>query len=93
MTAKLRIEKIEVKYPNLERLGIPVYHSSVGYVLCADIDAKLSPMQRALFNELFGIQTCPVIEGKGPAVYPWDADAVLERMFSGKLTGSQLIWD
>lgn len=40
------------------------------------------------FSELFGIQTC------GPnGAYPWDVEAVLERMMSGKKTGTQLIFD
>jgi len=26
-------------------------------------------------------------------LYPWDVEPVLERMMSGKLTGTQLYWD
>ena len=40
------------------------------------------------FNECFGIQTCP--EG---GMWAHDVEAVLVRMKTGKLTGSQLIWD
>jgi hypothetical protein len=40
------------------------------------------------YSELYGIQTQYV---DGP--YPWDVEEVLERMMSGKLTGTQLLWD
>ena len=40
------------------------------------------------FSEMFGIQTCTM---HGP--YPWDCEAVLERIASGNLTGTQLCWD
>lgn len=82
-----------LKYKWLEWHKIPVHSTEhVEYVLCKDIDARLSPVAHAKFNEYFGIQTCPVVP-EGPAVYPWDAEAVLERIASGKKTGSQLIWD
>lgn len=79
-------------YPRLEALKIPIYPTPIYHVLCAELDAKLTEAGRKQFNDLFGIQTCPAVDG-GSAVYPWDAEAVLERMASGRLTGSQLFWD
>jgi hypothetical protein len=40
------------------------------------------------YSELYGIQTQYV---DGP--YPWDVEAVLERMMSGRLVGTQLLMD
>ena len=40
------------------------------------------------FAELFGIQT-QVMDGP----FAHDVEAVLERMASGKLKGTQLLWD
>jgi hypothetical protein len=79
-------------YKHLKRLGVPVYAVPVIHVKSSDIDRVLTPAQRNTFNELFGIQTCPVVDDRGE-LYPWDAEAVLVRMFDGKLTGSQLMWD
>lgn len=79
-------------YPNLKRLGIPVRKEPCAHVLCKDLDAGMSLEDRRQFNKLFGIQTCPGVEA-GPAVYPWDAEAVLERMNTKRLIGSQLLWD
>jgi hypothetical protein len=49
---------------------------------------KNSGIDRDKFSEYFGMQTCH--EG---GLYPWDVEPVLERMMSGKLTGTQLYWD
>ena len=80
------------QYPELEKLGVRVYEDPVEHVSCADIDAALPADRRQEFNRLFGIQTCPVVP-RGPALYPWDAEAVLVRMFRNRLQGSQLHWD
>jgi len=41
-----------------------------------------------LYCEYYGVQTASI---HGP--YPWDVEAVLERMYSGRLSGSQANWD
>lgn len=60
------------------------------YVSWTELDAAMlkKGMDRELFSKLFGCQTAC---DKGP--YPYDVEAVLERMMSGKLTGTQLHWD
>jgi hypothetical protein len=94
------MEKLKTNYPRLAQLGIPVksmdYAPSrfLNYVLIADVKAGLKRhrLSKRLFDELFGVQTCPVTD-EGPGLYPWDTEAVLERMLSGRLTGTQLVWD
>jgi hypothetical protein len=83
-------------YPRLKQLGVPVHDEApIEYVLVADINSALAHhnIDQHTFEEMFGVQTAPVIEGKGRALYPWDTEAVLERMISGRLTGTQLFWD
>jgi hypothetical protein len=78
------------EYPRLKQIGIEVRENPVAYVTWTDLDAKLADanIDRKKFGEMFGIQTMYV---SGP--YAWDVEAVLERMFSGRLTGSQRHWD
>lgn len=80
---------MEYTYPRLKKLGVSI-HDVEGYpvVSWASLDAKLSKKERRRFGKLFGIQTC-VADG----CFAYDAEAVLERMATGKLTGSQLNWD
>ena len=61
-------------------LIIPDIHDNIGQL--KKIDKQ--------FSEMFGIQTCLV---DGP--YAWDVEAVLERIASGRLTGTQhpMGWD
>jgi hypothetical protein len=80
------------QYAQLDRLGIPIGQSPLPHVAIKDIKAKLSKDQFKAFHRFFGIQTCPSIP-KLPAVFPGDAEAVLVRMFGGKLVGSQKIPD
>jgi len=82
-------------YPALQTVGVPVHTSKryrFDYVLTSDLDTKLTKPERQQFNRLFGIQTCPVVE-EGSAVYAWDAEAVMVRMKTGKLVGTQLLRD
>lgn len=81
-------------YPGLVALTVGI-RADTGclYVFAAELEAKLGPEKTTVFRELFGVQTRPYFEGRGAALYPWDVEAVLERMESGKRTGTQLIWD
>lgn len=81
------------EYPHLKRLGVEVYREPCSHVLCSDLNAKLTKVQRERFSRLFGIQTCPVAPDGSGALYPWDTEDVLARMFDHKLQGSQLLWD
>lgn len=82
-------------YKRCTQLGIPVHSDGhVAYVWPDDIEAALAEhgMDYERFNERFGVQTCPLIDGR-QALYPWDVEAVLEYMISGRRTGTQLCWD
>lgn len=76
-------------YPRLKKLGVPI-HDVEGYLVVSwvSLDAALSDKDRQCFGELFGVQTC--VEA---GCFAYDAEAVLERMASGKLVGTQLDWD
>jgi hypothetical protein len=87
--------KIRQPYPRLKELGIPVNDGSVGgpelYLALEGLDKKTGKKIGShvkQFSKLFGCQT---MSGVGP--YAHDVEAVLERMLSGKLTGTQLFWD
>ena len=80
-------------YPRCKALGLKVCYLEDGWPfvphvyiekLHTDKGAKFS----AKFNELYGMQTAAA-EG----LYPYDVESVLERMESGRLTGSQAFWD
>ena len=78
------------KFPRIAELGIEVktYPSGgIRYVDSFELRAALGG-QLDEFNELFGVQTMCV---EGP--YARDVEAVLERMVSGKLQGSQKEFD
>ena len=71
-------------------MGVPIfYDSGIEYVTLADLSKALKTKgRRSKFHKLFGVQTCPE-----SGLYPWDVEAVLERMASGRLQGSQKFWD
>ena len=75
------------KYPLLKKLKIPHSKKLVSW---ADLEAGLirNKINRDLFDKYFGIQTCPT-----GGCYPWDCEAVLERVINKKLIGSQKYWD
>lgn len=79
---------LEHNYPRLAQLKVQL--TPDGWVSSRELRAGLrrGKLKKAVFDKYFGIQTCP--EG---GVYPWDAEAVLERMMSGRLTGTQALWD
>ena len=75
-------------YPRLYKLGVAVYPQPVPHVVALEVDVALiralGEDAAALFGKKFGVQTCPVIEGKGECLYPWDAEQVLDRMVTGR---------
>lgn len=80
----------EISYPLLTKLGITIRTDPVPHVTRRDllnglVKAKLS---QDTFHKFFGCQTC---YAAGP--YPWDVEAVLQRMMNGRLTGTQLYPD
>ena len=81
-------------YPRILQLKVPVHvESDVHHILSSDLDAVLDKKQRRVFSHLFGVQTQLLRDDGVPGMYLWDVEAVLERMFSGRLIGSQLLWD
>ena len=81
------------RYPRCKAFGLKVCYLEDSWPFIphayiekmrADKGAKFS----ARFHELYGVQTCHE-EG----LYPHDVEAVLERMESGRCTGSQALWD
>lgn len=90
------------KYPRLARLGTQVHvepESGIEAIYPMDLNRSherpfgLSDSQRDVFDRLFGEQTGIVDRQGNCMIFPDDAEAVLERMFSGRLTGTQLISD
>ena len=87
--------KVAANYPTITKLGIPIYlgAGTCLYVKCADINKVFDKKQRTKFSKCFGIQT-GILDGDGlPALFASDVESVLVRMFTGKLTGSQLLFD
>lgn len=81
------------EYPRLEELGVEViYDRRKGPPGVNWIHLQLALAEAGLsiedFSRIYGIQTAG-----GNGMYPWDVEAVLEKMMSGKLQGSQLVWD
>ncbi len=78
------------EYPRLEQIGCNVKHEPMDHVPWTELDAAINDagLDRERFSDLFGVQTC-----YAGGVYAWDAEAVLERMMGGRLTGSQRYWD
>lgn len=75
-------------YPRIKQIGLEV---NKGVVNWDSLKIKLDELSFTdKFHKYFGIQTCT--EGG-----PWasDVEDVLERLMSGKLTGTQhpLLWD
>jgi hypothetical protein len=83
--------KIESQYPYIKQLGLTIVtkcpHSIPG-INGKELAKKLGKEKMKVFSELFGCQTCG-----GNGMYVYDVEAVLCRMFTGKKTGSQLLWD
>lgn len=79
-----------MRYKRIEQLGIQtdISHPSIEGVHASELERVLTKSQLKKFDELFGCQTC----GEN-GMYVYDVEAVLERMMSGKVTGTQLYWD
>ena len=96
---KLNKKEIKKLYPRIYQLGINVYTDQIYHVINEDLEPALDKagLSREKFSEYFGCQTCPLIKvEKGKyysGLYPWDVEAVIERMISKKMTGTQLMWD
>lgn len=80
-------------YPRIDQLGIKINTTYEGVppgILESDLTVALNKhgLNREKFGELFGVQTMA-----SNGMYPWDVEAVLERMISGTLTGTQYYWD
>ena len=79
-----------MKYPRVAqfKLKIDASHPGPPGIQFRELQEKLGGRYPE-FAKLFGTgQTCG-----GNGAYLWDVEAVLERMESGKRTGSQLFWD
>ena len=77
-------------YKRIDQIGCVVTESPIPHIKYAALDEAIerAGLDREKFSEYFGVQTC--YQG---GLYPWDVEDVLERMMSGKLTGTQLIMD
>lgn len=85
--------KKKSEYPRIDQLGLKInmLHDNVPPgILESDLTVALNKhgMDREEFGRLFGVQTMG-----SNGMYAWDVEAVLERMISGTLTGSQYYWD
>ncbi len=77
-------------YPRIADIGLTIHTEPCHHVKRTELKAALEKAGIDLprFYDLFGVQTCYI---DGP--YPWDVESVLERMKSGKRTGTQAVWD
>ena len=75
------------EFPRIKKLGVEVHPKPVAHVKYEELKKVLGE-RMGEFSKLFGVQTCLM---EGP--YAWDVEAVLERMATGRVTGSQRDWD
>lgn len=79
------------QYPRIKQLGLTIVtdcDKSIPGIKGEDLKNKLTKKQLELFNKYFGVQTVGM-----NGIYVYDCEAVLERIFSGKLQGTQKNWD
>ena len=78
----------------IEQIGLTIYKEPIPHVRDKELKEALdnAGMSNELFDKLFGVQTGIVVDGE-MCLYDYDVEAVLERMMSGKVTGTQLFWD
>lgn len=78
-------------FPRIKELGLTIIqkcpNSSPG-IDGKELKKKLGKKKSKIFDELFGCQTM-----SSNGMYLYDVEAVLERMASGKLIGTQKYWD
>ena len=77
-------------YPRCYQIGVSVVESPIHHVDRNELNECLvkAGLNSDTYAELYGVQT-QILQGP----YAWDVEAVLERMMSGKLTGTQLLMD
>jgi hypothetical protein len=77
-------------YPRCHQIGVSVVESPIHHVDRNELNECLvkANLNFDTYAELYGVQT-QILQGP----YAWDVEAVLERMMSGKLTGTQLLMD
>jgi hypothetical protein len=85
--------RLSERYPRCKASGLKVRDTEdrMPYITKADINAVFADKGSEFsikFNKLFGVQTAPI-----GGFYAHDVEAVLERMESGRLTGTQAFWD
>lgn len=83
--------KNEADYPYVKKLGLTIvtkYPNSIPGINGEELAKKLGKKKTKVFSKLFGCQTC----GEN-GMYVYDVEAVLCRMFTGKLIGTQLCPD
>lgn len=79
------------EYPRIAELGLTIvtkFPDSIPGIDAKELSEKLGKKKTKIFSNLFGCQT---IGENG--MYVYDVEAVLERMASGKLIGTQENWD
>jgi len=89
--AILEIIALRAKYPRICELGLEIKDIGQGYkcVKWEELHKALRKRKIAkLYGQYYGMQTA---HEYGPYVH--DVEAVLERIFSGNLTGTQKYWD
>lgn len=88
--AQLQIN-IAQDYPRIFELGLTVITkcpNSIPGIDGKELAKKLGKKKTKIFSDLFGCQTC----GEN-GMHVYDVEAILERMASGKLQGTQKFWD
>ena len=82
-------------YPRLEKLGVKINMEPFPHVRNEELNdaLKKAGMSVEKFSEYFGVQTCLMCDDGTAGLYPWDCESTLERLISGKLTGTQLWMD
>lgn len=83
-------------YPNLTQIGAKIYYDKpIPYLDGKEFVKLLRKKKISIkkFNEYFGSQTCFALDNGNAGLYVYDVEAVLERMKTGRLIGTQKLWD
>lgn len=87
----MKTKKEKELYPRIKQLGLTIITTesrAIPGIDFKELKEKLTKQQLELFGEYFGCQTCGV-----NGMYAYDCEAVLERIFSKRLIGTQLFFD